>query len=174
MSGALDTLQERIGYRFRDPALLERALTHASWMQDNPDAPGNNQRLEFLGDSVLQLILTEALFALFPSDREGELTKRRAILGKGEFLSRLARETGIDACLRLGANEEATGGRGRDAALEDAFEAVVGAISPLPTAIAWWSPVLAFGVSVLVGVIFGVVPARRAGRLDPVVALRTD
>jgi ribonuclease III len=129
MSGALDTLQERIGYRFRDPALLERALTHASWMQDNPDAPGNNQRLEFLGDSVLQLILTEALFALFPSDREGELTKRRAILGKGEFLSRLARETGIDACLRLGANEEATGGRGRDAALEDAFEAVVGAIS---------------------------------------------
>jgi len=129
MSGDLDTLQERIGYRFRDPALLERALTHASWLHDNPDAPGNNQRLEFLGDSVLQLILTEALFAHFPADREGELTKRRAILGKGEFLSRLARETGIDACLRLGANEEATGGRGRDAALEDAFEAVVGAVS---------------------------------------------
>jgi ribonuclease III len=129
MSRDLETLQERIGYRFRDPALLERALTHASWLQDHPEAPGNNQRLEFLGDSVLQLILTEALFALFPSDREGELTKRRAILGKGEFLSRLARETGIDACLRLGANEEATGGRGRDAALEDAFEAVVGAVS---------------------------------------------
>jgi ribonuclease-3 len=129
MSGDLDALQARIGYRFRDPALLERALTHSSWLQDNPGAPGNNQRLEFLGDSVLQLVLTEALFSLFPEDREGDLTKRRAILGKGEFLSRLARETGIDTCLRLGANEEATGGRSRDAALEDAFEALVGAMS---------------------------------------------
>jgi ribonuclease III len=129
MKGDVDALQARIGYRFRDAALLERALTHASWLQDNPSSPGNNQRLEFLGDSVLQLVLTEALYGLFPEDREGELTKRRAILGKGEFLSRLARETGVDSCLRLGANEEATGGRGRDAALEDAFEALVGAVS---------------------------------------------
>lgn len=129
MSRGLDALQARIGHRFRDPALLERALTHASWMQDNPAVRGNNQRLEFLGDSVLQLILTEALFSLFPEDREGELTKRRAILSKGAFLSMLARETGIEGCLRLGANEEATGGRGRDAALEDAFEAVVGAVN---------------------------------------------
>jgi ribonuclease III len=122
-------LQARIGYSFRDPAHLERALTHASWLQDNPEAPGNNQRLEFLGDSVLQLVLTEALFALYPADREGELTKRRAMLGKGEFLALLAREIGLDACLRLGANEEASGGRSRDAALEDAFEALVGAVS---------------------------------------------
>ena len=122
-------LQARIGYGFRDPAQLERALTHASWLQDNPGAPGNNQRLEFLGDSVLQLVLTEALFALYPADREGELTKRRAMLGKGEFLALLAREIGLDACLRLGANEEASGGRSRDAALEDAFEALVGAVS---------------------------------------------
>jgi ribonuclease-3 len=121
-------LQERIGYVFRDPAHLERALTHSSWMHDNPSAPGNNQRLEFLGDSVLQLILTEALFALFPEANEGDLTKRRSVLGKGVFLARLAREIGLDACLRLGANEEATGGRERDAALEDAFEALVGAI----------------------------------------------
>jgi ribonuclease-3 len=121
-------LQERIGYAFRDPSLLERALTHASWIHDNPSAPGNNQRLEFLGDSVLQLILTEALFALFPEANEGDLTKRRSVLGKGVFLARLAREIGLDACLRLGANEEATGGRERDAALEDGFEALVGAI----------------------------------------------
>jgi ribonuclease III len=114
---------------FRDPAYLARALTHASWVQDNPGEGGNNQRLEFLGDSVLQLILTEALFALFPEDREGELSKRRAVLGKGAFLSGLAREIGLDRCLRLGANEEATGGRARDAALEDAFEALVGAVS---------------------------------------------
>ena len=129
MTGDLKNLQGRIRYVFRDPAYLVRALTHSSWVQDNPGAGGNNQRLEFLGDSVLQLILTEALFALFPEDREGELTKRRAVLGKGEFLSGLAREIGLDRCLRLGANEEATGGRARDAALEDVFEALVGAIS---------------------------------------------
>src|SRR5271168_2280450 len=114
MTGDLKRLQARIGYRFRVRANLERALTHASWLQDNPSAPGNNQRLEFLGDSVLQLILTEALFALFPEGNEGDLTKRRSVLGKGVFLSRLAREIGLDACLRLGANEEATGGRERD------------------------------------------------------------
>jgi len=129
MTGDLKMLQGRIRYVFRDPAHLARALTHASWVQDNPGGGGNNQRLEFLGDSVLQLILTEALFALFPEDREGDLSKRRAILGKGEFLSGLAREIGLDRCLRLGANEEATGGRARDAALEDAFEALVGAVS---------------------------------------------
>jgi ribonuclease-3 len=129
VTGDLGKLQDRIGYAFRDPAHLARALTHASWIQDNPGAGGNNQRLEFLGDSVLQLILTEALFALYPEDREGELSKRRAVLGKGAFLSGLAREIGLDRCLRLGANEEATGGRARDAALEDAFEALVGAVS---------------------------------------------
>ncbi len=129
MTGDLALLQERIGHVFRDTALLERALTHASWLQDNPGSSGNNQRLEFLGDSVLQLVLTEALFALYPDDREGELTKRRAVLGKGAFLARLAREVGLDVFLRLGANEEATGGRLRDAALEDAFEALVGAVN---------------------------------------------
>jgi len=128
VKGDLNALQARIGHRFRDPALLGRALTHASWLYENPAAEGNNQRLEFLGDSVLQLVLTEALYALYPGDREGELTTRRAILCKGAFLATLAREIGLDACLRLGANEEATGGRGRDAALEDAFEALVGAV----------------------------------------------
>lgn len=129
MTSDLKVLQERIRYAFRDPAHLERALTHASWLQDNPESTGNNQRLEFLGDSVLQLVLTEALYALYPDGTEGELTKRRAILGRGQFLARLAREIGLDACLRLGANEEASGGRGRDAALEDAFEALVGAVN---------------------------------------------
>jgi ribonuclease-3 len=129
MSAATAALQERIGYSFRDPAKLERALTHPSFLQDHPEAGGNNQRLEFLGDSVLQLVLTEALFALFPDDREGELTKRRAVLGKGEFLATLARDIGLDACLHLGVNEESTGGRGRSAALEDAFEAMIGAVN---------------------------------------------
>jgi ribonuclease III len=129
MTGSLDALQARIGHRFSDPALLERALTHTSWLFDNRGAPGDNQRLEFLGDSVLQLVITEALFSLYPDSREGELTIRRAILCKGKLLSRLAREIGLDACLRLGAGEDAAGGRKRDAALEDAFEAVVGAVN---------------------------------------------
>ena len=128
MNGDFEALEQCIGHRFRERALLERALTHASYLQDHPTAPGNNQRLEFLGDSVLQLVLTEALFSLYPADREGDLSERRAMLGKGRFLSQLAREVGLDRCLRLGAAEESTGGRERDAALEDAFEALVGAV----------------------------------------------
>ena len=128
MNGDPSILQARIGYAFRDPAHLERALTHPSSLQDNPGGPGTNQRLEFLGDAVLQLVLTDALYALYPADREGELTKRRAVLGKGAFLARVSREVGLDMFLRLGASEEAAGGRSRDAALEDAFEALVGAV----------------------------------------------
>lgn len=128
MSDDIAILEGRIGYAFTDKAMLLRALTHPSWMQDNPSEPGNNQRLEFLGDSVLQLILTEALFSLYPYDREGELTKKRSVLGKGIFLARLSREIGLDLFLGLGTNEDASGGRSRDAALEDAFEALVGAI----------------------------------------------
>ena len=77
---------------------------------------------------MLQLVLTEALFGLFPQEREGMLSKRRAALGKGTFLTRLAREIGLDRCLRLGTSEESTGGRSRASTLEDAFEAMVGAI----------------------------------------------
>jgi ribonuclease-3 len=129
MTQDLDRLQDRIGYRFRDPALLERALTHPSWLQDHPGAGGSNQRLEFLGDAVLQHVLAEALYRLYPAEREGELTRRRAMLAAGDFLQHLAREAGLDACLRLGAGEEATGGRDRPAALEDAVEALLGAVS---------------------------------------------
>ena len=124
----LEVLQRRLAYEFRDLSLLERAVTHPSLLQDQPDLADSNQRLEFLGDAVLQLVLTEALFALFPADREGGLTKRRAALANGTFLTRLAREIGLDLCLRLSASEESTGGRSRASALEDAFEALVGAI----------------------------------------------
>lgn len=127
MSGDLEAIGARIGHAFRDPGLLARALTHPSLAQDGPGGE-NNQRLEFLGDSVLQLVLAEALFTLYPADREGDLTRRRSVLGNGSILARLAREAGLDAHLRLGAGEEAAGGRARDAALEDAFEALVGAV----------------------------------------------
>jgi len=116
-----------MGYAFRDGTLLERALRHPSWLQDHP-GDEHNQRLEFLGDAVLQLVLTEALCSLYPADREGALTKRRALLISGSFLAALARELDLGPCLRLGSDEEAAGGRGRDAALGDAFEAVIGAV----------------------------------------------
>jgi ribonuclease-3 len=127
MSENLRQLQTRIVYTFRDSTLLQRAVTHTSSLQDNPSIE-SNQRLEFLGDAVLQLVLTEALFQLFPAEREGQLSKRRAALANGTFLARLAREISLEACLLLGASEEATGGRTRAAASEDAFEALVGAI----------------------------------------------
>jgi ribonuclease-3 len=123
-----DQLEQRLGYAFRDPRLLACALTHTSYLQDHPAAGPGNQRLEFLGDSVLQLILSEALFQLYPAEREGALSKRRATLTKGQFLSLLARDLGLDAGLRLGQSEEQTGGRQRASILEDAFEALVGAI----------------------------------------------
>jgi ribonuclease-3 len=121
-------LQARLGHRFRDPALLERALTHSSRLQDDRGAGESNQRLEFLGDAVLQLVVTQALFALFPQEREGGLSQRRSALTKGSFLAQLARDLGLPACLRLGQSEEAAGGREKASALEDAFEALVGAI----------------------------------------------
>lgn len=128
MSSDLPQLQARIGYTFRDESRLLLALTHPSYLQDNPDTPDSNQRLEFLGDAVLQLVLTEELFRIYPEEREGVLSQRRAALTKGASLSRLAREIHLDRHLRLGASEENTGGRHRDSALEDAFEALIGAV----------------------------------------------
>lgn len=133
----LAALQTRLTYVFRNATLLERAVTHSSFWHENPEAQESYERLEFLGDAVLQFILTEALFTLFSGEREGVLSKRRSALSKGSFLSRLAREVGLDACLRLGASEEATGGRSRASTLEDVFEALAGALyldSDLPTA----------------------------------------
>ena len=127
-AAALIQLETRIDHAFRDRLLLERALTHSSLLPERPDLTESNQRLEYLGDSVLQLILSEALFQAFPGDREGMLSKRRAALANGPFLAGLAREIGLDLTLRLGSGEEAAGGRARAAALEDAFEALVGAL----------------------------------------------
>jgi ribonuclease-3 len=128
MSSPLAHLQTRLGYNFTDAALLERAVTHPSFLPEHPEVKESNQRLEFLGDAVLQLVLTEELFRLFPAEREGALSRRRASLAQGLSLVTLARELGLDASLRLGTSEESTGGRSRASTLEDAFEAIVGAI----------------------------------------------
>ena len=128
MSAPLDQLQQRLGYTFRDPQLILRAVTHPSYLQEHPLAGENNQRLEFLGDAVLQLVLTENLFQLYPHEREGDLSRRRSALAKGAFLAQLGRDLGLDACLRLGVSELATGGQNRASNLEDACEALFGAI----------------------------------------------
>ena len=128
VSDPLIHLEARIGHTFRDRLLLERAVTHLSYLADHPDVAESNQRLEFLGDAVLQILIAEELFNLFPQEREGMLSKRRALLVNGGFLAQLAREIALDECLRLGASEEATGGRARASSLGDAMEALVGAI----------------------------------------------
>lgn len=140
-------LQQRIGYSFRNPALLTEALTHGSFLQDNPNDGTHNQRLEFLGDAVLHFIITDSLYRESTTEREGILSRHRAILSKGEFLSKLARDLGLDSCLRLSKSEDDAGGRNRSSILEDAFEALVGAIyldSDLPTTrsvvLAWYGP----------------------------------
>jgi ribonuclease-3 len=119
--------QDRIGHRFESRRLLERSLSHASVQQDDPEAE-INQRLEFLGDAVLQLVVSEELHSLYPEDREGELTRRRAALTRGSFLADLARRLGVHEVLRVSAAERASRGHEREAALEDAMEALAAAV----------------------------------------------
>jgi ribonuclease-3 len=136
MSQTIDQLQTRLAYRFNDSQLLQLALTHPSWLQDNPTAEDNNQRLEYLGDAVLQMVLSEALFLRYPTEREGELSKRRSALANGNYLAKLAREIDLAPHILFGGSEIEQGGRQRQAALEDAFEALIGAIfsdSDFPT-----------------------------------------
>lgn len=118
----LQRLSKSLGYRFQDPALLEQALTHRSAGQPH------NERLEFLGDAVLNLIIAEELFRRFPSTREGVLTRIRASLVKGETLAAVARQLGLGQYLRLGGGELKSGGRDRGSILADCLEAVFGAV----------------------------------------------
>ncbi len=124
----LASLQSRLGHRFVHPALLHEALTHPSYTCEHPDAEPHNQRLEFLGDSVLHLVVTQTLFTLYPQETEGALSRFRAALTNGRHLAELALALGLDSALRLGSGEESTGGRTRASNLEDAFEAVIGAL----------------------------------------------
>jgi ribonuclease-3 len=125
---SLEALQQRLGYSFRDQKLLEEALTHPSYAQQERHKVPHNQRLEFLGDAVLSLILAERLFRDLPGEREGGLARARSALGKGELLATLSRKLGLPACLRLAKGDEAAGGREWMSSQEDAFEALVGAV----------------------------------------------
>ncbi len=120
--------QKRLGYTFKKPELLELALTHPSVSHELGEKMGNNQRLEFLGDAVLQLIISAELYKRFPTRDEGSLSKARARLVNREALAERAREVHLGKELSLSRGEDRNDGRNRPSALADAFEAVVGAI----------------------------------------------
>ena len=124
----LSEFQTRLGYAFRDEGLLRLALTHPSVAHESGMATAHNQRLEFLGDAVLQLVLTRELYEKFPAFDEGPLTKARAKLVNRRTLAEHARALGLGAHLILGHGEATHGGRERPSALADAFEALLGAI----------------------------------------------
>lgn len=125
----LDTLQRRLGHRFSNLALLRRALTHPSYVNEHPEEiVGDNQRLEFLGDAVIDFLAAAWVYRCYTEFAEGPMTRLRAALVRTETLASLARRTGIDEVLRLGYGEEEAGGRERNPNLCDAFEAVVGAV----------------------------------------------
>jgi ribonuclease-3 len=121
-------LQKKLGYQFKNRALLVEALTHPSLAHEQSTPLPHNQRLEFLGDAVLQLILTDKLYKMFPHQNEGELTQRRAHLANRHTLHRLATALELGDYLLLGKGEERSGGRTRTSNLSDALEAVIGAI----------------------------------------------
>jgi len=122
VSPAAGWLQERLGCGVSDPALLERALTHRS------HGPENNERLEYLGDAVLNFVVAEILFRRFPAASEGELSRYRASLVSGDALGTIAADLGLGGQLRLGEGEMKSGGQRRATILADALEALFGAI----------------------------------------------
>lgn len=125
---SLRRLEKKLGYRFRDKELLAQALTHPSFLLHTSEQLSNNQRLEFLGDSVIQLALTEALYHKHPTYREGKLTALRAGYARGEYMANMARELELNLFLRLKPKDREAGLAEQDGSLSDAFEALLGAV----------------------------------------------
>lgn len=129
----LQELQKRLDYSFKDPTLLERALTHSSFAYERKSAlegeiANDYEKMEFLGDSILGFLISEYLFLNHPSQSEGELSKIRSFLVSANHLASLSRELDLGAFLRLGRGEEKTGGRKKKALLADLFESLIAAI----------------------------------------------
>jgi ribonuclease-3 len=121
-------LEDRIAYRFKDADLLDCALTHISALTGGRNRTGSYQRLEFLGDHVLGLVVSDMLFRTFPKANEGELSRRLADLVRKETCADMARKIELGAAIRLGSSEAGSGGRSRDAILADVCEALIGAV----------------------------------------------
>lgn len=123
----LEALEARLGHHFDAPVLLDQALRHRSWCAEHPGHE-SNERLEFLGDAVLALVVTRELYERFPDLAEGELAKIRASVVSAPALASVARDLELGTALRLGKGEEGTGGRQKLSLLADATEAVLGAV----------------------------------------------
>ncbi|MCC6405227.1 MAG: ribonuclease III [Candidatus Yanofskybacteria bacterium] len=125
----LALLQERIGYTFKDQSLLRHAVTHRSYLNEHPDWPvGHNERLEFLGDAVLELVVTEYLYEHYPSTPEGEMTNWRAALVNATMLSGITNDFDLNAHMLLSRGEARDTGRARQYILANAIEALIGAM----------------------------------------------
>ena len=124
----MEPLEALIGYTFQNPALLEEALTHPSLAYETQRECADNQRMEYLGDAVLELIFSHHLYEAFPQGAEGVLTKLRARMVSRPALARYARQIPLGERLRMGRGEESSGGRDRDSTLADALEALTAAV----------------------------------------------
>jgi ribonuclease-3 len=125
----LELLERNIGYQFSDPSILQHALTHSSYANEmRLDKSKNNERLEFLGDAVLELVTSEYVYIENKELSEGDLTKLRASIVCEQTLAARARDLKLGDYIMLGKGEDSSGGRGRDSILSDALEAVIGAI----------------------------------------------
>ena len=120
-------LEKRLGYKFKDDVLLQRALTHKSYANELKNTVEHNEKLEFLGDAVLDLVVGELLFERFPLDTEGGLSKKRASIVNEEVLSHISLSLGLNKWLNLGKGEAMTGGALKPRLLASSLEAVVGA-----------------------------------------------
>jgi len=123
----LEAFRQRLGRDFLDRELLARATAHRSWCAERPGQP-SNERLEFLGDAVLGLVVTDFLFRTYPDMPEGQLAQVRASVVNAEALAEIAEEIDVGSVLRLGKGEDASGGREKPSILSDAMEAVIGAV----------------------------------------------
>ena len=129
--GLIETPQEfarRLGLHFKDVMLLSRALTHRSYLNEHSEALEDNERLEFLGDAVLDFVVGAWLYNRYPEMPEGDLTRMRSALVYTEQLANFGRIIGLGVAMRLGKGESQAGGRERSALLCDTFEALIGAI----------------------------------------------
>lgn len=124
----LNKLEEKLNYSFSDKNLLKTALTHSSYRREHPEQGHDNERLEFIGDGILDAVIALKLFRLEPDKPEGTLTKTRALIVCERSLAQAGRNIGLNDHLLLGAGEEKTGGRTKDSILADAVEAVIGAV----------------------------------------------
>jgi ribonuclease-3 len=125
----LDTLEQELSLSFQDKELLRLAFVHSSYVNENPGIlPESNERLEFLGDAFLDLVIAHALYQRFPERHEGELTALRSLLVRGETLARIAQAQRLGDYLLMGTGEDASGGRNRQSNLAATFEALIGAV----------------------------------------------